>query len=352
MIVHIAFAAALAMLQAKPQETKERPGSTVCAPSEELEFVCGLNRPEDAVHVPGTPWLIVSSMSPGGSLSIIDTRAKQAYDLYRSDTPARKKSIYPGCETAPDPAAFSTHGLNIRSAGPGLYELYVVSHHPGESIHVFTLNARPARPELTWTGCIPIHGGYAANSVASFADGALIVTIYAGVERTNGVQNGAVYSWRPGQDAFREIEGTELLSPNGLEVAADSSAFYVVSTIDSSFHVFSREGRKLRSGRIPDFFPDNLRWSGDRLIAAGMRRDEPACGGEFDWRDWRKRRECNRGYVAAELDPFEMTSRLIAYAEPNPAFSGVSTAIIVEDDLWLASWKEGRIGWRRLPGRR
>jgi hypothetical protein len=350
MIFPIAFAA-LALSQAEPQGADASSAPDTCAPSAELEFVCGLKQPEDAIHIPGTPWLIAGGMSSGGGLSIIDTTAKQQHYLYRSNTPAKRNPDYPGCDAAPDPAAFSTHGLNIRRAEPGLYELYAVSHQPHESVHVFLLDARAEKPELAWTGCIPIHGGYAANSIAAFADGALLVTVYAGVERDNGVQNGAVFAWRQGEDAFREVKGTELLSPNGLEISADNSSFYVVSTIDSSFHVFSREGRKLRSGKIPDFFPDNLRWSGDRLIAAGMRRDEPACGGEFDWRDWRKRRDCNRGYVAAEIDPAEMTSRVIAYAEPNPVFSGVSTALIVGDDLWLASWKEDRIGWRRLPGK-
>ena len=39
--------------------------SPACAPSNGLNFICGLQKPEDLVLIPGTGWLIASGMDPG-----------------------------------------------------------------------------------------------------------------------------------------------------------------------------------------------------------------------------------------------------------------------------------------------
>ena len=52
--------------------------SPACMPSNGLNFICGLQKPEDLVLIPGTPWLIASGMDPGAGLHVIDTGAKRA----------------------------------------------------------------------------------------------------------------------------------------------------------------------------------------------------------------------------------------------------------------------------------
>src|SRR4051812_27955534 len=85
--------------------------SPACTPSNGLSFICGLQKPEDLVPVPGTRWLIASGMDPGAGLHLIDTRAKRAQPLYGSDTPARAdRKRFANCPDALDPRQAILHG--------------------------------------------------------------------------------------------------------------------------------------------------------------------------------------------------------------------------------------------------
>jgi hypothetical protein len=116
--------------------------------------------------------------------------------------------------------------------------------------------------------------------------------------------------------------------------------------------VFSRQdpSKPSRSTLAPGFIPDNLRWSGARLLVAGPVYDEPACGGTpLQARANPARGRCNRGYVIAQLDPQAMTWKVVAYAEPIPEMGGVSTGVIVGNTLWIgANFAEG-LAYRPLP---
>src|SRR4029434_6639005 len=56
--------------------------SAGCTPSGGLNFICGLQAPEDLVLVPGTRWLIASGMTAGSGLHLIDAQSKTARDLF------------------------------------------------------------------------------------------------------------------------------------------------------------------------------------------------------------------------------------------------------------------------------
>ena len=106
----------------------------------------------------------------------------------------------------------------------------------------------------------------------------------------------------------------------------------------------------MRQSVAPGFMPDNLRWSGNRLIAAGPMYDEPACGGtRLAVVDDPVLTSCHRGFMVAQLDPKTMAWTVLAYAEPNPAISVVSTGVLVGDTLWIGSAASGAIAYRPLP---
>jgi hypothetical protein len=87
------------------------------------------------------------------------------------------------------------------------------------------------------------------------------------------------------------------------------------------------------------------------LIAAGMQLDEPACGGtRMIVNGKADDMRCHRGYTVAQLDPVTMQFKLLAYAEPNRDFNGVSAAVIVDSELWLGSYQADRLAHRPLPG--
>jgi hypothetical protein len=369
------LAAALTPASPLSAQTQPSQATTSCAPTNGLNFVCGAQNPEDLVPIPGTRWLIASGMKAGAGLKLVDTDAKTAR-LFYTGGPAQQrpdKKLFPNCPAPPDVSTFNAHGIYLRRAQvPGLYRLYVVSHGLLESIQVFAVDVRSVEPSLTWTGCVPMPEGnkaytsadsqasssrVAANAVAAFSDGTIIATVpqrpgSTNVQRLRGEPTGDVVEWKPGTDSFRVVPGTQLAGNNGIEIALDEREFYVVSFGTHTVVVFSRQDpvKPLRQSQAPGFMPDNLRWSGDRLIAAGPMYDEPACGGtRLAVVDNPVLTSCHRGYVVAQLDPGTMAWTTLAYAEPNPKIAVVSTGVVIGETLWIGAASSDGIGYQPLP---
>jgi hypothetical protein len=348
--------------------------SASCAPANGWNLICGNENPEDLVPIPGTRWLIASGMKEGSGLKLVDTDAKTARVFYTGLASQQRpdKKLFPNCPAPPDAKNFNAHGLYLRRAeAPGTHKLYVVSHGALESIQVFTVDGNGAQPSLTWTGCVPLPEGnkafpnlaqatparLAANSVSAFSDGTIIATVpnrpgTTNAQRLRGEPTGDVVEWKPGTDAFRVIPGTQAAGNNGIEISLDEKEFYVVSFGAHTVIAYSRQDprKPLRQTVAPGFMPDNLRWSGNRLIAAGPMYDEPACGGtRLAVVDDPVLTACHRGFMFAQLDPKTMAWTILAYAEPNPAISVVSTGVVVGDTLWVGSAASGAIAYRALP---
>lgn len=331
---------------------------TACGRAGGLGFVCGAQNPEDLALVPGTRWLVATGFAPGAGLKLVDTRAKtlrRAYDGAAAQVRFDRKT-YAQCPGAPDATLFNAQGLHLRPKGHGRSRLYVANHGGREAIEVFDVDARGAAPRLTWIGCLPMPAGYAANSVSTFSDGTVLATVLTRPGTTitdyvKGAITGGVYEWAPGATAFRLLPGTELPGNNGIETSRDDRQFYVVAFGWHAIVVYARAhtARPLRTVEAPDFMPDNIHWDGARLVAAGMRLDEPACGG---------RRKivggvadmmfCHRGYVAAVFDPAAGRFHALVEDGPNPAFNAVSTAVTVGDELWFGAFRSDRLAYRRL----
>ncbi len=272
------------------------------------------------------------------------------------DQNALDNRTFPDCDSPPDPALFNAQGLSLRATQSAQHTLHVVNHGGREAVEIFAVDATGEEPVLAWKGCVLVPQGHAANSVATYSDGTILVTVLTRPGTTitdfwRGEITGGVYEWRPGESGFHLLPGTELPGNNGIETSRDDRWFYVVAFGWRSVVVFARgnTGKPLGSAQAPGFMPDNIHWDGDRLITAGMQYDEPACGGirkivngKAD--DMR----CHRGYTVAEFDPATLSYRIIAYAEPNPAFNGVSAATIVDDELWLGSYQADRVAMRPL----
>jgi hypothetical protein len=356
-------------------ETAPLAASASCAPVNGWNLICGNQNPEDLVRIPGTRWLIASGMKEGSGLKLVDTDAKTAQFFYTGQPAQQRpdKKLFPNCPAPPDAKIFNAHGLYLRRAEqPGIYKLYVVSHGALESIQVFTIDGNGSQPSLTWTGCVPLPEGnkayrnlgsqttssrLAANSVAAFSDGTIIATVpqrpgTTNVQRLRGELTGDVVEWKPGTDAFHVVQGTQLAGNNGIEISLDEKEFYVVSFGAHTVVAFSRQDprKPLRQSVAPGFMPDNLRWSDNRLIAAGPMYDEPACGGtRLAVVDDPVLTSCHRGYVVAQLDPKTMAWTILAYAEPNPAISVVATGVVVGNTLWIGAAAADAIAYRALP---
>ena len=330
-------------------------GEGGCAPAGGLNFICGVQNPEDLVLVPSTRWLVASGMAPGSGLHLVDTQGKMVRNLYAADVATTRpdKTRYAKCPGPLDPKQATLHGLSLRPAQAGRYTVYATNHGGRESIEVFELDARGATPSAVWVGCVLMPNNMAANSVAAFSDGSIVATVLIMPGKTfedafAQRNTGAVFMWTPSTGTFRMLPGTELPADNGIETSPDDREFYVVSTTTKRILAFARNdtAKPLRVAQLSEFAPDNVRWTADnRLISAGMIDNEPACGGA-------PRNEqgirCPRGYIAVTIDPKTMKATEIARGPATPAFTGTAIAMQVGDELWLGSFNADRLAYRSL----
>src|SRR5690348_12146639 len=146
-----------------------------CAPSMGLNFVCGLDQPEDLLQIGVSKWVIASGMGEHGGIFLIDAEAKKAQRFF---TGAAKPDLtmYPDCTAAPP--SFNSHGIALRPAKTaGTYTLYSVTHQPFESIQVFSVDARGAAPAISWTGCVKLPADFKTNSVTAKSDGTILANV-------------------------------------------------------------------------------------------------------------------------------------------------------------------------------
>jgi sugar lactone lactonase YvrE len=326
-----------------------------CTPAGGLNFICGVQNPEDLVVVPNTRWMIASGMAPGSGLHIVDTQAKTVRNLYASGTATARadKTKYASCPGPLDAKQAVLHGLSIRSAQGGRHTIYATNHGGRESVEVWELDASGATPSATWVGCVVTPNNMALNSVAAFSDGSLVATVLilpgktfedAFAQRNTGV----VLAWKPGDKTFQMLPGTELSANNGIETSPDDREFYVASTTTKRIIAFARNApyKPLRTAQLKEFGPDNVRWTSDnRLITAGMLDEEPACGGAPKTEAGIR---CPRGYVVVTIDPKTMAVTEMARGPATPSFTGTAIAMRVGNELWLGSFFADRIAYRAL----
>ncbi len=336
-----------------PFDSRTRPPA--CAPSGGLNFICGVQNPEDLVVVPNTRWMIASGMAPGSGLHAVDTQAKTARNLYGGGTANARadRTRYANCPGPLDAKQAVLHGLSLRAAANGRYTIYATNHGGRESVEVFELDMSGAVPAAAWVGCVLTPNNMALNSVAAFTDGSLVATVLiqpgktfadAFAQRNTGV----VVAWAPGEAMFRVLPGTELSANNGIETSPDDREFYVVSTTTKRIIAYARNtpGKPLRTAQLKEFGPDNVRWTADnRLITAGMLDDEPACGGAPKTEEGIR---CPRGYVVVTIDPKTMAVTEVARGPATPSFTGTAIAMRAGDDLWLGSFFADRLAYRTL----
>lgn len=331
-----------------------------CAGDSELDYVCGPEKPEDLLAIPGTDWLIASGFAPGAGLKLVDAKARSFRPWYTAarEQLAWDRQRFRDCPGPLNPALFNARGLSLRQLGPDRWRLLAVNHGGRESIEAFEVTTGAGTPRLAWQGCQPLPAGQVGNSVANFADGTILVTVLTRPGTTigdfmQGRITGGVWQWRTGEPGFRLLPGTQLPGNNGIEVDPDERHFYVVSFGLHAVALFDRTDTASPVAIIPapDFMPDNIHWTGGRLLLTGMRLDEPACGGLRKVVDGvADPMLCHRGWVVGELDLVNRRIGTYAYGSPQEGFNGHSAAALANGDLWLGSFQSSRLAVVRKEG--
>jgi hypothetical protein len=81
-----------------------------------------------------------------------------------------------------------------------------------------------------------------------------------------------------------------------------------------------------------------------RLLTAGMKNDEPACGGTpGPQHDLAKLSTCPRGSIGVAIDPVTMKDTVIAETAATPAFSNATMVLTVGDQFWIGTFAGDRV---------
>jgi len=320
--------------------------TTQCSDGGTFSKVCGIPVPEDLVPVPGTSWLIASSMPRDGSaggLYLVETRSRRVEPVTireatgngngRERAPDRTEACAP-----PDPAKWITHGISIVEGSNGVHRLFVVAHGGREAIELFTVHTHGAQPEIFWTGCVKLPDGLEANSVAGLPGGGFLFTsLYdqgdadwkSRMDKLGSASPaGGVYEWDDAK-GIRRIDAPAMSGPNGIAVSPDGKSVFLAGWGDRRLRRIDRAGRETAPSIALDFLPDNLHWAPDgTLLAAGQRATVAqlfGCTTGKEIPDF-----CVRSYSVASIsaETLEVVKR---WEQPIASGFGDSTAAVLLD---------------------
>jgi DNA-binding beta-propeller fold protein YncE len=324
-----------------------------CAPSGDMNFLCGPEAVEDLVRIGDSPWLIGSGLAEaggGGHLRLINVGEKSWSNFYpvagADAAPAPDARRFRDCPAPPDASRFSAHGIALRSLGNGRHELLVVNHGGREAIEFFEVRAGSGRPTIRWQGCVPIPGDLYMNSVVGLRDGGFLTTHFYSRDK-GGINSvfarevtGGVHEWHPG-GVLTLIPGTELSGANGIAVSRDEKVIHVAAWGTRDLVRFERTGAAVIKRSVPvNFAPDNLRWSKDgrSLLVAGQKFVARAGGpASLD------------GWSVIRVDPDSLAVTMVRDADGTAAMQGISSAVEVDGQVWVGPFRGDRVGYFPLP---
>jgi hypothetical protein len=324
-----------------------------CEPDGGLQYICGAVNAEDLLQVGDSRWVLASGMNrqeDPGHIYLFDHETKGLRELFPGDSPAmaHDTDMFGGCPGPIDTSNFSSHGLALREQEAGRYKLYMTSHGAREAIEIFDLDATQETPALTWVGCVILPERTSSNSVAILADGGFVTTKMVDPTLKDGFAaiiageiSGLVYEWHPGGEV-RALPGTELSGPNGIELSPDQRYMYVAALGSREIVRFDRQADPMtRESATLSVRPDNLRWTPEgKLYTAGGNYVNPAdCAAP----------PCATGWSVIEIDPDTLEATRVVGADQNAALQGASTGLVVDDEIWIGTFRGDRVGYFSRP---
>jgi hypothetical protein len=302
-----------------------------CAAEGDVHFICDIISPEDLAVVPGEEWIIASGDQAGGRMQLVNVRDKTSTVLF--PTPTRSERLdaatYPTCPGPIDPQEgddFRAHGLYLAAGSGGVHTLYVVHHGFRESIEVFEVDARSARPSVTWVGCAVAPEPLGLNSVVALPGGGFVAT---------SPRTGDVWEWQT-DSGWMLVPGSEDTVPNGLEVSSDGRWLYVAGFAEAKVTRLSRGQTPLQKDVVSlNFRPDNLRMSldGSVIFAAGPGNIQTP------------RDVSQESSNVATVDPQTLDVQQVFEHPFIDGFAASTTAIQIGDEMWLGTYRGQRIAY-------
>ncbi len=289
---------------------------------------------EDLAPLPGSEWVIASSMAGGrqgpGGFWIIDAGRKTASVAKLEPAPGTQ-----ACPAGFDPEKFAPHGLVAARQGAG-WTLHVVNHGGREAVERFDVQVKGGTPTIIWRDCVVLPEGGFANNLAVTANGTIAVS---NMGRALGAESGGpgdLLLWSQ-EKGWQSLPGSRRAAWNGVLVSPDGSHIYAASWSEKRVYEFIREGEKTVSRSVAvDFLADNLRWDGEgALLVAGQASPPDPVMNCF----MSKAPQCGlaSGFARIEIDGMTVTCSQIL--PPTPEFDSATTALPVAGRIWLGTMR-------------
>ena len=325
-----------------------------CKSSQDIHVYCGFQAPEDLVHVPNSPFMIVSQY--GGhvkrdpnSLMLFNMETKEKEILFpRQDVSQSSVQLWGAKDCLAPPETFSPHGIDLGRHQSGELMLLVVNHAKVDSIQFFKVTLESEHLSLQWRGCVAMPEHFKLNDVAVLPTGGFAVParkISPVSKKTKQQSNINILLWRKGGGLSTLLTG-ETGYGNGVAVTPDSSHLYVNDTAGSRVMKISLDTGK-KKAQVSVKYPDNSSWSRDgKLLVTSILF--PALE-SLDVCDRHIDQPCDIPFEVHLLDPGSLqTTSVIKHGGSQP-FGGATVAVQVNDDLYLGSAFGDRIAKIRMP---
>ena len=324
--------------------------AAACASEGRVHYVCGPTDVEDMVLVPGTRWIIGSGTAPAhgpGHFYLIDSKAKTFTDA-ATEWKGPARAPYGDCPGPLDPAKIAPHGVALRPGRDGRSTLYVVNHGGRQSIEMFEVDARGARPTLRWIGCEVLPDNASGNGVAPLPGGGFAASkfedagdVHAFDKMAAQQVTGDLYVWTPGK-GFVAIPGAKLSGDNGVETSPDGRFVFVNAWPERRIVRLDRQGKAAPVSIRLDYLPDNLRRASDgTLLVTGQGPDIKtllSC----------KTASCPHAWTVVRLDPVSLKVTPVLHVPGTPSFSDATTALQVGNELWIGTYKGDRVAYVKM----
>jgi hypothetical protein len=306
-----------------------------------MTFICGLKNPEDLVRLGKTQWVVASSFQlqkdrgkEPGYLYYIDIHTHKFAMLFpaASATVNWDKTLYPDFSAPPE--MFSSHGMDVKEIGEGIFRIYAVNHGNRESAEIIDVNVKGKVPVATWRGAVQSPESIKPNGVAALPDNAIALA------------GGGVAVWRPGK-GWHEYKNV-LDRANGILASKDGKYLYVNGAEEGTVNYFPVDG-EMSDRKVlfkGDFHADNVRWGDDGFIYnAGPSEKDQEIGEAMKHPSTHK-----LGWGISRIDPVTGKSELLFDKKGIPGvFGGVTTALAIGDTLWLGTFLGDRIAIMPKP---
>ncbi len=327
------------------------PLSAGCIDAANISYLCGIINGEDILQLGTSPWLVVSGMNGelsnnlaiNGKIHLVNSAERSFSVLFPGANPVLEQNIelFAGCPGPLDISNFSSHGLALQTqeGAPERYRLYMTSHGAREAVEVFEIDGY-VQPTIKWIGCVLMPATSWTNSLVILGDGGFFATQFmdptgsgmAGV--TAGEITGHVFEWHPGGEVT-VLAGTQLSGPNGIVMTDDERYLFVAAFGTHAVARFDLSSTPATKEIVDlGIAPDNIRWSTDGTLYTTGGNVTATCAGP----------NCGTGWSVFEIVPYTMTASRLTGVDETAAMQGVSSAVLVNDEIWIGTYSGDRLG--------